>query len=132
MALFACNSHGTQEDSAVDAQAAEEVNVKNDPDAVASWEKKAQVAFAIQDLAARQGVEPGSVKVTGATDVTWRSGALGCPEPGMNYTQALVPGVWIMMWVGNTPYRYHAARGRQPFPCPADRAELPIQGDGAE
>lgn len=27
--------------------------------------------------------------------ITWPDGSLGCPEPGVFYTQALVPGYWV-------------------------------------
>lgn len=91
-----------------------------------------QIAFSIEDLAERLDINPTTVNFSGATPVNWRSGALGCPEPDMNYTQALVPGVWIMLKVDKTVYRYHAANGSPPFFCPDDRAEPPVTGPGAD
>jgi hypothetical protein len=91
-----------------------------------------QIAFSQADLAGRLGIEPESVTLSGATPVTWRSGALGCPEPGMSYTQALVPGIWIMMRADDRVYRYHAARNGEPFYCPDERAEPPVTGAGAD
>ena len=32
-----------------------------------------------------------------AEAVTWNDGSLGCPEPGMMYTQALVDGYWVVI-----------------------------------
>jgi hypothetical protein len=33
-----------------------------------------------------------SVKIKASEPVTWRDGSLGCPQPGMIYTQGLVAG----------------------------------------
>jgi len=93
---------------------------------------KAQIEFSRKDLAQRLGVELDSVTFSGARPVDWRSGALGCPEPGMNYTQALVPGVLIYLRVGNEAHGYHAKRGGQPFYCPRERAEKPVYGQGVD
>jgi hypothetical protein len=30
----------------------------------------------------------------------WNDGSLGCPEPGMMYTQALVNGYWLIIEAG--------------------------------
>ena len=48
--------------------------------------------LAQQDLARRLGLDQGAISVVVAQDVTWRNGSLGCPEPGMSYSQALVDG----------------------------------------
>ena len=82
---------------------------------------KEQIAFSRLDLATRLGVEMDVVSVSGATTVRWRSSALGCPEAGKRYTDTLVPGVLIMLRVGNTAYRYHSLPGAEPFYCPSDR-----------
>ena len=37
------------------------------------------------------------IKVLSAEAVTWPDGSLGCPQPGMMYTQALVPGFRIVL-----------------------------------
>jgi len=37
------------------------------------------------------------VSVLRAEAVTWPDGALGCPQPGMAYTQAEVEGYWIVV-----------------------------------
>lgn len=89
----------------------------------------AQIEFSIEDLARRLDVPTESIKVSGARRVTWRSGALGCPEPGMNYTAALVPGSVIYLQVDNTIHAYHGKLGAAPFYCPRDRAELPVLDD---
>ena len=42
------------------------------------------------------------LKVLSAEAVTWSDGSLGCPEPGMMYTQALVPGYRVQIRGGRT------------------------------
>ena len=93
---------------------------------------KEQLDFSKQDLAKRLGLEVDTIKVSGATPVNWRSGALGCPKPGVNYMDVLVPGIRIIFRVGNEIYRYHAIPNGQPFYCPNDRAESPAAGPGAD
>ena len=93
---------------------------------------ESQIEFSRKDLSKRLGIEPVDIAVDAADLVSWRSGALGCPEPGMNYTQALVPGVLIFLQVGNEVHGYHAQIGAKPFYCPRQRAEQPLSGQGAD
>ena len=46
-----------------------------------------------------------------AEAVTWPSGALGCPEPGMAYTQALVPGYHVVFEVDGKSWDYRMNQG---------------------
>ena len=87
-----------------------------------------QIQFAENELAQRLGIAPESITLSEARQVSWRSGAQGCPEPGMNYTQALVPGSLIFLKVGDEIHAYHAKHGGKPFYCPWDRAEQPVFG----
>ena len=82
-----------------------------------------QIAHAQADLATRLDLDPSAVSIVSSGPVTWRSGALGCPKPGMMYTQALVPGFQVILQAGKTTYHYHAKAGGQPFYCPQDRVE---------
>lgn len=83
------------------------------------------VAAARADLARRLGVVESALTVLEARRVTWRSGDLGCPEPGMSYPQVLTPGVLVVLAADGTPYRYHGTSGAAPTYCPADRARPP-------
>jgi hypothetical protein len=69
------------------------------------------------DLAKRLGVEAAQVTVVSSSEVTWPDGSLGCPEPGMNYTQALVPGSRIILESAGKQYHYHSGGTRPPFLC---------------
>lgn len=91
-----------------------------------------QLSFARQELAERLKIEPGEIQVESVRTVHWRSGAAGCPEPGMSYTMAIVPGVLILLKADGETYRYHAGVSRAPFYCPAARAEAPAYGMGEE
>lgn len=91
-----------------------------------------QITHAQVDLAGRLGLDPAEVTVISSGPVTWRSGALGCPKPGMNYTQALAPGFQIILQAEKTTYHYHAKSGGQPFYCPQDRIETPAGNSAYE
>lgn len=75
------------------------------------------VAFAVADLAFRLGVAEEEVTLVEQTEVVWRDGSIGCPVPGMSYTQALVDGSRIILEVGGEEYSYHQGGGRAPFLC---------------
>ncbi len=91
-----------------------------------------QISDAVTDLATRIGIEGDSIKVSQARAVSWGSSALGCPEEGMNYTQAIVPGVLLILEVDRSYYRYHGRTGSSLFYCPKDRAIAPAYGPGKE
>ena len=56
--------------------------------------------------------------------VTWNNGALGCPEPGGCYTQALVLGYEISFCCGDEIFSIHTdSRGRTFILC----ADPPIR-----
>jgi hypothetical protein len=57
--------------------------------AMKKMNKTKQILFAREDIAQRLGLELDKVSLSGATPVMRRSGALGCPKPDMQYTQAL-------------------------------------------
>lgn len=76
--------------------------------------QRPDVQAAIADHADRAGVPVEDVTVEGWAEVTWSDGSLGCPEPGMMYTQALVPGYQLILGVDGTLASYHAARDK-PF-----------------
>ena len=52
-----------------------------------------QISGALAELATRTGVAADTITVRDARSVNWGSVAVGCPEPGMNYTQAMVPRI---------------------------------------
>ncbi len=76
---------------------------------------------AISDLADRLEIDANEIELVEAQFVTWPDGALGCPEPGMMYTQALVPGYRVRLVANGNSHHYHGARDKPPFHCPVER-----------
>ena len=76
-----------------------------------------QVLEAIQELSGRVGVPAGGIKIISEKNVTWPDGSQGCPQKGMMYTQALVPGMLIVLRVDGSEYEYHSGSGRALFYC---------------
>ena len=69
------------------------------------------------DLSRDTGVDPGYIQVVANEPVTWRDGSMGCPKPGMMYTQALVDGYRIVLRAAGEVVEYHGSTGRPPFRC---------------
>ncbi len=90
------------------------------------------VEAARKDLAGREGKAQDEIELLRAREVTFADGALGCPEEGMMYTQALVEGYYILLRSGGKDYAYHAGRDGEPFHCPADRSKAPPKDSGQD
>ena len=70
----------------------------------------------LSDLAAR-GVSTDGLEVVTARAVTWPSGALGCPQPGMAYTQMVIDGYQVVVTVGGKTYDYRYGSSANPRLC---------------
>jgi hypothetical protein len=81
------------------------------------------IEAASADLAARLGVDAALIGLVTFKDVTWPDGSLGCPEPGMSYTQALVEGYQIVLRHGDRLFDYHGGDDGQPFLCRSDEKD---------
>jgi hypothetical protein len=66
------------------------------------------------------GMPASDLAVEGAEAVTWPDGSLGCPEPGMMYTQVLVDGYWVVIRAGAETYDFRAS-GSDFKLCPPSR-----------
>lgn len=75
------------------------------------------VAAAVADLTIRLGIDPSDITVVSVEEVTWPDGSIGCPQPGMRYTQALVNGSLVTLEAGGQTYEYHSGGGRSLFYC---------------
>ena len=69
----------------------------------------------VADLAER-GVT-GTPELVSAHAVTWNNGALGCPSPGVSYTQAIVDGMRVVVTVDGTSYDYRFGTTDTPKLC---------------
>jgi hypothetical protein len=72
------------------------------------------------------GVERDAITLVVAEPVVWSDGSLGCPEPGMMYTQALVEGYRIVLEVDGEEVAFHGAGNQPPFRC--DGPVEPVSG----
>ncbi len=82
---------------------------------------------AVRDhLAASEGVAHSEVELQLQQEVTWPNGAIGCPKPGMSYTQALVDGSRLVFTVQGTEYEFHSGQDRTYFYC--ENPEQPTPG----
>ena len=96
---------------AVDEEAAAE------PTQPAITHPNAQVATAMTDIVNRIGASAGAIEVVSVEEVTWPDGSIGCPQPGMRYTQAIVNGTRIVLRVSGADYEYHSGGAREVFYC---------------
>lgn len=64
----------------------------------------------LADAARRAGVSEDDIDLIVGEPVTWTDGSLGCPEPGMMYTQALVDGFHVVVEAGGEELDYRVDR----------------------
>ena len=87
----------------------------------------------IERLIAELGTElarpPSDVHIERVQPVIWRDGSLGCPEPGMFYTQALVPGFRVILVVGERRFDYRTGRGGTFRRCDGSFVEASLPSD---
>jgi ABC-type glycerol-3-phosphate transport system substrate-binding protein len=81
------------------------------------------VEAARADLAQRNGVDLEAVSVVRARQVDWPDSALGCPEEGMAYTQAVVSGYQVILQVDGRVFDYHAGSDGEVFLCPSEERD---------
>lgn len=118
LSLAACGTQGLAEPSEA-PQVPDESEDEMDQDGSmplggVSEETLAQLIAAAAD---ELGFDASAVSVVSAESVTWSDGSIGCPEPGMMYTQALVPGYRVVLEVDGEELHFHAAEGRAFFLC---------------
>jgi hypothetical protein len=63
----------------------------------------------LMDLTNRTDANKQDIQVIRAQAVTWNDGSLGCPEPGVFYTQALVDGYWVVLQIAGGTYDYRVS-----------------------
>lgn len=73
--------------------------------------------LAKDDLAKRLKIDQSIIQTESEESVTWNDGSMGCPQPGMMYTQALVDGSKVVLSAKQKPYQYHAGTDGKPFLC---------------
>lgn len=83
------------------------------------------VESAVADLASRLKRDESEIEVVSATRVTWPDGSIGCPQPGVMYTMALVEGSQIILGIDQRSrvFIYHAGSDGRPFLCESDEPD---------
>lgn len=82
------------------------------------------VALLLADAARRTGLDLEALTVRESWRVTWNDGSLGCPQPGMNYTQALVQGWRALVQAGGQTLDYRIGGERYFIVCEAGQPGL--------
>jgi hypothetical protein len=85
----------------------------------------------LADAAARAKVGRDKLVIVRAEAVVWNDGSLGCPEPGMEYAQALVNGYWVVINAAGQTYDFRVGPGGSFRLCPAGRGRPPSRSDDA-
>ena len=65
----------------------------------------------------KRGVASDQVRVVSAQSVTFNDGSLGCPAPGVQYTQAQVEGTRVVVQASGTQYDYRFGTSDTPHLC---------------
>jgi len=84
---------------------------------------------ALADASSLTGVERARLVVVEAQAVTWQDSSIGCPQQGMQYTMALVPGYRVRIQAGERLLDYHASSRGSPVLCPEGRAVDPLPSE---
>jgi hypothetical protein len=99
-----------------------EATVQTAPASETATPYENEVRLAKEDLAGRLGGALEQIELLRAEAVIWPDGSLGCPQPGVAYTQVQQDGLRILLRAGQAEYWYHSGGSRPPFLCknPAD------------
>ena len=107
LAAGACTPQADAPDEAASPEAATPIAAAP---AAATGEVPAELLESIlSDLISQEGLKREDIEVERAESVIWPDGALGCPEPGVMYTQAQVPGYWVVLRAGEKQYDYRVS-----------------------
>ena len=81
----------------------------------------------LNEAVARANVPREQLVIVRAESVVWNDGSLGCPEPGMMYTQALVNGYWVIIDAAGQTYDFRVDRSGRFRLCPPGQGQPPSQ-----
>jgi len=81
----------------------------------------------LKEAAALAKVSREQLVIVRAQSVIWSDGSLGCPEPGMMYTQALVNGYWVIVEAAGKNYDFRVGSGGSFRLCPPGQGQPPSQ-----
>jgi hypothetical protein len=81
----------------------------------------------LKEAAALANVAREQLMILRAEPVIWNDGSLGCPEPGMMYTQALVNGYWVVIDAAGEKYDFRVGSRGSFRLCPPGQGHPPSQ-----
>lgn len=64
---------------------------------------------ALGALADREGIDADQISVIEVERRTWPDGALGCPDPGVSYTQAVESGYRVLLGIEERRFDYRVS-----------------------
>ena len=114
----------------------ENVQPASEPVNTASMPRAVRHAV-VADAASRFQVAEDAVVLASAEQVTWSDGSLGCPKPGVMYTQMLVQGYRVTATTTAGRMLYHTDTRGNVVSCglsvrPSQTADKQVRGTGAE
>jgi hypothetical protein len=124
---------GTADEAAEQSTAPEEKRPLPEKSKTPNLERLVEMATAdLVDRLEKQKIDQAEVKVLQADHVTWRSAAVGCPQPDRGYMMVLTPGVLIRLRAAGAVYEYHSTLRGPPFLCePPGKVETPAPADAS-
>jgi hypothetical protein len=99
---------------------------------VESQVPKAILNSILNEAARLANVPPQQLVIVRADAVVWNDGSLGCPEPGMAYTQALINGYWVLIKAGEQTYDFRVDRGGSFRVCPEGHGHPPLPSEARD
>ena len=81
----------------------------------------------LKEAARLANVDRDQLVIVRAESVVWNDGSLGCPEPGVMYTQALVNGYWIVIEAAGKQYDFRVGSGGSFRFCPPGQGHPPSE-----
>jgi hypothetical protein len=97
---------------------------------------KAEVPQAVVDRALAEAASLAHLPreqlvIVRAEPVVWNDSSLGCPEPGVMYTQALVNGYWVVIGAAGKTYDFRVGRGGSFRLCPEGHGHPPLHASAS-
>ena len=127
LALTGCATDQDSETPPVEKPMPERIDDSKRAPAPVTGEVPADLLDAIKnDLATRQQAPVEDIRVLRAQAVVWRDGSLGCPKPGLMYSQALVDGYWVVLRLHGKEWDYRAGSRKHFLLC--ERKSTPPLG----
>jgi hypothetical protein len=83
----------------------------------------------ISEAAKLAKVSAEQVVIVRAESALWNDGSLGCPEPGMVYTQAVVNGYWVVIKAAGETYDFRVGPRGSFRLCPTGQGRPPSQSN---